>query len=82
MVYFRVDKTESILEPKSVLWTFVHTEGVKPTNKPAERQIRYAALWHRSLLYSKQNRWRVRGANYDCGGDTLAATAQHDRSPY
>jgi transposase len=37
-----------ILKLESALWTFVHTEGVEPTNNLAERQIRHAVLWRKS----------------------------------
>ncbi len=37
-----------ILKLEPALWTFVHTEGVEPTNNLAERQIRHAVLWRKS----------------------------------
>ena len=30
-----------------VLWTFVHQEGVEPTNNDAERALRPAVLWRK-----------------------------------
>jgi transposase len=36
-----------ILKREAALWTFVHTEGVEPTNNLAERQIRPAVLWRK-----------------------------------
>jgi len=37
-----------ILKLEPALWTFVHVEGVEPTNHLAERQIRHAVLWRKS----------------------------------
>lgn len=36
-----------ILKREAALWTFVHIEGVEPTNNLAERQIRPAVLWRK-----------------------------------
>ena len=36
-----------ILKRETALWTFVHIEGVEPTNNLAERQIRPAVLWRK-----------------------------------
>jgi len=45
------DKTrhtcENILKLEVALWTFVHVEGVEPTNNSAERGLRRAVLWRR-----------------------------------
>lgn len=38
---------ENILKLEAALWTFVHTEGVEPTNNLAERLLRRAVLWRR-----------------------------------
>lgn len=38
---------ENILKLESALWTFVHLEGVEPTNNHAERCLRRAVLWRR-----------------------------------
>jgi len=35
---------------KPALWTFVHVEGVKPTNNLAERLIRPGVLWRKRSL--------------------------------
>ena len=37
-----------ILKLEPALWTFVHTEGVEPTNNNAERIIRPGVLWRKS----------------------------------
>lgn len=36
-----------ILALEPALWTFVHTEGVEPTNNAAERALRHAVLWRK-----------------------------------
>jgi transposase len=46
-----VPKTEGmcreILKLRQALWTFVHLEGVEPTNNTAERAIRPGVLWRK-----------------------------------
>lgn len=46
-----VPKTEGvcrdILKRRQALWTFVHLEGVEPTNNAAERAIRPGVLWRK-----------------------------------
>ena len=36
-----------ILKRRQALWTFVHLEGVEPTNNTAERAIRPGVLWRK-----------------------------------
>ena len=36
-----------ILKVEEGLWTFVHTEGVEPTNNASERALRHAVIWRR-----------------------------------
>jgi len=36
-----------ILELEPALWTFVHTEGVEPTNNNGERILRHGVLWRK-----------------------------------
>jgi transposase len=36
-----------ILALEPALWTFVHTEGVEPTNNPGERILRHGVLWRK-----------------------------------
>jgi transposase len=47
-----VPKTEGvcreILKLRQALWTFVHLEGVEPTNNAAERALRSGVLWRKS----------------------------------
>lgn len=38
---------ENLLKLEPALWTFVHHEGVEPTNNHAERCLRRAVLWRR-----------------------------------
>jgi transposase len=38
----------SLLQHEPALWTFVHVEGVDPTNNPAERALRPVVLWRKS----------------------------------
>ena len=46
-----VPKTEGVcrdmLKRRQALWTFVHLEGVEPTNNAAERAIRPGVLWRK-----------------------------------
>ncbi len=37
-----------ILAVEPALWTFVHIEGLEPTNNAAERALRHAVLWRRT----------------------------------
>jgi transposase len=37
-----------ILKREKALWTFVHVEGVEPTNNLAERQVRPGVLWRKN----------------------------------
>lgn len=41
---------EEILKLRPALWTFVHVEGVAPTNNHAERQIRRGVLWRKNCF--------------------------------
>jgi transposase len=36
-----------ILKLEAALWTFVHTEGVEPTNNAAELIVRHGVLWRK-----------------------------------
>ena len=53
-----VPKTEGvcrdILKRHEALWTFVHLEGVVPTNNTAERAIRPGMLWRKGR-FGRQN---------------------------
>ncbi|NIN01906.1 MAG: transposase, partial [candidate division Zixibacteria bacterium] len=39
-----------ILKREEALWTFVHVEGVEPTNNLGERQVRPGVLWRKGSL--------------------------------
>lgn len=39
---------KKILRSVDSLWTFIHVEGVEPTNNSAERAIRHAVLWRKA----------------------------------
>lgn len=43
-----------ILKREAALWTFVHVEGVEPTNNLGERQVRHAVLW-RKICFGTQS---------------------------
>jgi transposase len=45
-----------ILEHRQALWTFVHSEGVEPTNNHAERELRAFVLWRKSSFGSQSDR--------------------------
>jgi len=38
---------QDMLKRREALWTFVHVEGVEPTNNTAERAIRPGVLWRK-----------------------------------
>ena len=52
------DKTagtcRDILKREEALWTFVHIEGVEPTNNLGERQVRHGVLW-RKMCFGTQS---------------------------
>ena len=41
-----------ILKRERALWTFVHVEGVEPTNNLGERQVRHGVLWGKNVLWN------------------------------
>ncbi len=43
-----------ILKREQALWTFVHVEGVEPTNNLGERQVRHGVLW-RKMCFGTQS---------------------------
>jgi transposase len=43
-----------ILKREEALWTFVHVEGVEPTNNLGERQVRHGVLW-RKMCFGTQS---------------------------
>jgi len=40
-------RCREILQVESALWTFVHVQGVEPTNNPAEQILRQGVLWRK-----------------------------------
>jgi len=40
-------RCREILDLEPAMWTFVHTEGVEPTNNAAERIVRHGVLWRK-----------------------------------
>ena len=52
------DKTagtcRDILKREEALWTFVHIEGVEPTNNLAEQQVRHGVIW-RKMCFGTQS---------------------------
>jgi transposase len=57
------------------LWTFVHVEGLEPTNNSAERAVRHAVLWRRSSFGT----WSERGSRFVERMLTVAATLRQQR---
>lgn len=47
---------EDILEHRAALWTFVHQEGVEPTNNHAERELRAFVLWRKRSFGTQSER--------------------------
>jgi len=43
-----------ILKREEALWTFVHVEGIEPTNNLGERQVRHGVLW-RKMCFGTQS---------------------------
>lgn len=41
-------RCREILEFEPALWTFVHVEGVEPTNNVGERRIRHGVMWRKT----------------------------------
>jgi transposase len=52
------DKTagtcRDILKREEALWTFVHVEGIEPTNNLGERQVRHGVIW-RKICFGTQS---------------------------
>lgn len=45
---------KELVEHQDNLWTFLHVEGVQPTNNAAERALRHAVIW-RKLSFGTQS---------------------------
>ena len=77
-----VPKTEGvcreILKRRQALWTFVHLEGVEPTNNAAERAIRPGVLWRKGSLGTQS----AQGSRFVEAMMTVVATLkQQHRNP-
>ena len=64
-----------ILKVEGCLWTFVHEDGVEPTNNLAERQIRIAVMW-RKMCCGTQS---ARGSRFAERILTVVATMRQQR---
>lgn len=77
-----VPKTEGVcrdvLKRRQALWTFVHLEGVEPTNNAAERAIRPGVLWRKGSFGTQS----VQGSRVVEAMMTVVATLkQQHRNP-
>jgi transposase len=77
-----VPKTEGvcreILKRRQALWTFVHLEGVEPTNNAAERAIRPGVLWRKGSFGTQS----AQGSRFVEAMMTVVATLkQQHRNP-
>lgn len=45
-----------LLKVEPALWTFVHTDGVEPTNNAAERALRPAVIWRKTSFGAQSQR--------------------------
>jgi transposase len=77
-----VPKTEGvcrdILKRREALWTFVHLEGVEPTNNASERAIRPGVLWRKGSFGTQS----AQGSRFVEAMMTVVATLkQQHRNP-
>ncbi len=63
-------KCRGILRTESAMWTFVHEEGVEPTNNVAERALRPMVIHRKTSLGSRSGR----GSDFVARMQTVAAT--------
>jgi transposase len=75
-------KTEGVcrevLKVRQALWTFVHLEGVEPTNNASERAIRPGVLWRKGSFGTQS----ARGSRFVEAMMTIVATLkQQHRNP-
>lgn len=67
-----------ILRVRQALWTFVHLDGVEPTNNAAERAIRPGVLWRKGSFGTQS----VHGSRFVEAMMTVVATLkQQQRNP-
>jgi len=65
-----------LLGKEFALWTFLHVDGLEPTNNTAERAIRHAVLWRKGSFGTDSER----GSRYvERILTTIATLRQHDR---
>jgi len=67
------------LKRERALWTFVHVEGVEPTNNLGERQVRHSVLW-RKMCFGTQSEAGSRFAERIM--TVVAALKQQERSAF
>lgn len=68
----------AILKLRPALWTFVHLEGVEPTNNAAERAIRPGVLWRKGSFGTQS----AQGSRFVEAMMTVVATLkQQQRNP-
>ena len=44
----RASLAKRLLKIEPALWTFLHVDGLEPTNNPAERAVRHAVIWRKT----------------------------------
>ncbi len=64
-----------VLELEASLWTFVHMDGVEPTNNSAELRVRHGVMW-RKTSYGTQS---ARGSRFVKRMLTVIATLRQQR---
>jgi len=70
-------RCSELLKYWEALWTFVHSQGVEPTNNAAERALRPAVLWRKGC-YGTQSE---RGSRFVERMLTVSATCQQHNRP-
>ena len=66
---------QDIVKRREALWTFVHAEGVEPTNKTAERAIRPGVLWRKGSFGTQS----AEGARFVESMMTVVATLKQQQ---
>ena len=65
-------RCRGILRTEAAMWTFVHQEGIEPTNNVAERAIRPIVIQRKTSLGSQSSR----GSDFIARMQTVVATAK------
>ncbi len=68
---------KAILKQRQALWTFVHLEGVDPTNNTAERAIRPGVLWRKGSFGTQS----AQGSRFVEAMMTVVATLKQQQRP-